>query len=179
VLYPSDGTSAVALVAEMAVTPGISYMRTTRGGYPGLYPAGEKFPVGGSKVLRSSGADQVTLIGAGVTLHECLQAASILDREGIVVRVIDLYSVKPVDTETLAAAAEATSGRIVVAEDHHPEGGLGSAVADALLAAGQQNLRLTHLAVREMPGSGSGAELLAWAGIDADAIAAAARKLAT
>jgi transketolase len=179
VLYPSDGTSAVALVAEMAVTPGISYMRTTRGGYPGLYPAGEKFPVGGSKVLRSSGADQVTLIGAGVTLHECLQAASILDGEGIVVRVIDLYSVKPADTETLVAAAEATSGRIVVAEDHHPEGGLGSAVADALLAAGQQNLRLTHLAVRGMPGSGTGAELLAWAGIDADAIAAAARKLAT
>jgi transketolase len=81
-------------------------------------------------------------------------------------------------TETLVAAAEATSGRIVVAEDHHPEGGLGSAVADALLAAGQQNLRLTHLAVREMPGSGTGAELLAWAGIDADTIPAAARKLA-
>jgi transketolase len=93
------------------------------------------------------------------------------------VRVIDLYSVKPVDTETLVAAAEATSGRIVVAEDHHPEGGLGSAVGDALLAAGQQNLRLTHLAVREMPGSGTGTELLAWAGIDADHIAAAARKL--
>ncbi|HEX6451764.1 MAG TPA: transketolase, partial [Trebonia sp.] len=177
VLYPSDGTSAAALVAEMAATPGISYMRTTRGGYPGLYPAGEKFPVGGSKVLRSSGADQVTLIGAGVTLHECLHAASILGAEGITARVIDLYSVKPLDSRTLVAAAEATSGRMVVAEDHHPEGGLGSAVADELLAAGQPSVRLTHLAVREMPGSGSGAELLAWAGIDADAIAAAARKL--
>ncbi|WNM33706.1 transketolase [Streptomyces sp. Li-HN-5-11] len=155
VLYPSDGTSTAALVAEMADTPGISYLRTTRGGYPVLYPAGEKFPAGGPKVLRSSGTDQVTLIGAGVTLHGCLHAASMLAADGIAARVIDLYFVKPVDTRTLVAAAEATTGRIVVAEDHHPEGGLGPAVADTLLAAGQQNLRLTHLAVRDMPGSGS------------------------
>jgi transketolase len=177
VLYPSDGTSTAALVDAMANTPGISYMRTTRGSYPGLYPAGEKFPVGGSKLPRSSAADQVTLIGAGVTLHEALGASDILQGEGVAARVIDLYSVKPIDTEALVAAAEATGGRIVVAEDHHPEGGLGSAVADALLAAGQQNVHLTHLAVREMPGSGTGEELLAWAGIDADHIAAAARKL--
>jgi transketolase len=177
VLYPSDGTSTVALVDAMAAMPGISYLRTTRGGYPGLYPPGEKFPVGGSKLLRSGQNDQVTLVGAGVTLHEALRAAEILQGEGIAARVIDCYSVKPVDAGTLAAAAEATGGRIVVAEDHHPEGGLGSAVADALLAAGQQNLHLTHLAVRGMPGSGSGEELLAWAGIDADHIAAAARKL--
>jgi transketolase len=177
VLYPSDGTSTVALVEAMARTPGVSYMRTTRGGYPGLYPAGEKFPIGGSKLARSGGNDQVTLVGAGVTLHEALHAADILQGEGIAARVIDCYSIKPVDAEALVAAAEATSGRIVVAEDHHPEGGLGSAVADALLAAGQQNLHLTHLAVREMPGSGTGEELLAWAGIDADHIAAAARKL--
>jgi transketolase len=177
VLYPSDGTSTVALVEAMARTPGISYLRTTRGGYPGLYPAGEKFPIGGSKLVRSGDNDQVTLVGAGVTLHEALGAADILQGEGIAARVIDLYSVKPVDTETLAAAAEATGGRFVVAEDHHPEGGLGSAVADALLAAGQQNIHLTHLAVREMPGSGTGEELLAWAGVDADHIAAAARKL--
>jgi len=177
VLYPSDGTSTVALVDAMAHTPGISYLRTTRGGYPGLYPAGEKFPIGGSKLVRSGDHDQVTLIGAGVTLHEALGAADILGREGIAARVIDLYSVKPVDAETLAAAAEATGGRIVVAEDHHPEGGLGSAVADALLAAGVQNLHLTHLAVRGMPGSGTGQELLAWAGVDADHIAGAARKL--
>jgi transketolase len=91
--------------------------------------------------------------------------------------VIDCYSVKPIDTTTLAAAVDATAGRIVVAEDHHPEGGLGSAVSDALLAAGRSNLALVHLAVREMPGSGSGAELLAWAGLDADHIAAAARTL--
>jgi transketolase len=177
VLYPSDGTSTVALVEAMVTTPGISYIRTTRGSYPGLYPAGETFPVGGSKVLHSGDRDQVTLIGAGVTLHECLRAAEILRGGGIEARVIDCYSVKPIDTRTLAAAAEATSGRVVVAEDHHPEGGLGSAVADALLAVGQRDLAIAHLAVREMPGSGSGRELLAWAGIDADHIAAAARKL--
>ena len=177
VLYPSDGTSTAALVDAMARTPGISYLRTTRGGYPGLYPPGEKFPVGGSKLVRSGDNDQVTLVGAGVTLHEALRAAEILQAEGVAARVVDCYSVKPVDTETLAAAAAATGGRIVVAEDHHPEGGLGSAVADALLAAGEQNLHLAHLAVREMPGSGTGEELLAWAGIDADHIAAAARKL--
>ena len=178
VLYPSDGTSTAALVAAMAETSGISYLRTTRGGYPGIYPAGEKFTVGGSKVVRSSENDQVTLAGAGVTLHEALRAAEILAGEGIAARVIDCYSVKPADARTLTAAAVATGGRIVVAEDHHPEGGLGSAVADALLAAGLLDLRLTRLAVAGMPGSGSGAELLAWAGIDAGHIAAAARKLA-
>ena len=125
VLYPSDGTSTVALVDVMAAAPGISYLRTTRGGYPGLYPPGEKFRVGGSKLVRSGEDDQVTLVGAGVTLHEALRAAEILQGEGIAARVIDCYCVKPVDTETLAAAAEATGGRIVVAEDHHPEGGLG------------------------------------------------------
>ena len=178
VLYPADGTSTAALVAAMADTPGISYMRTTRGSYPGLYAAGEAFSVGGSKTLRSGPDDQVTLIGAGVTLHECLRAADLLAEDGIEARVIDCYSVKPIDTAALTAAAEATGGRIVVSEDHHPEGGLGSAVADALLADGQQNLHLTHLAVREMPGSGTGAELMAWAGIDADHIADAARNLA-
>jgi transketolase len=177
VLYPADGTSTAALVAAMADTQGISYMRTTRGSYPGLYADGEAFPVGGSKTLRSGSADQVTLIGAGVTLHECLRAADLLAADGIAARVIDCYSIKPIDTAALTAAAEATGGRIVVAEDHHPEGGIGSAVADALLAAGQQNLRLTSLAIREMPGSGSGAELMAWAGIDAEHIADAARQL--
>jgi transketolase len=175
VLYPADATSTAALVDAMATTTGISYLRTTRGAYPVLYPSGETFPVGGAKVLRSG--DDVTLIGAGITLHECLRAADSLAEDGIQARVIDCYSVKPIDTETLTAAADATSGRIVVAEDHHPEGGLGSAVTDALLVAGRSNLSVDHLAVRGMPGSGSGAELLAWAGIDADHIAAAARRL--
>jgi transketolase len=177
VLYPADATSTAALVAAMAATPGISYLRTTRGAYPVLYPAGEAFPVGGAKLLRASDHDQVTLVGAGVTLHACLHAADILLQAGIHARVIDCYSVKPIDTATLTAAVDATAGRIVVAEDHHPEGGLGSAVTDSLLAAGVANLHLAHLAVRGMPGSGSGTELLAWAGLDADHIAATARQL--
>src|SRR6516225_7344213 len=177
VLYPADGTSTAALVEAMAATSGVSYLRTTRGSYPGLYPAGEQFPVGSSKLLRSSDHDQVTLVGAGVTLHACLRAADILAADGITARVIDCYSVKPIDTGTLTAAADATSGRIVVAEDHRPEGGLGSAVTDALLAARRSGLSIAHLAVRDLPGSGSGQELLAWAGIDASHIDAAARRL--
>ncbi|RXZ71699.1 transketolase [Agromyces albus] len=177
VLYPSDATSTAALVEAMASTAGISYLRTTRGAYPVLYEDGEAFPVGGSKLLRSSDHDQVTLVGAGVTLHACLRAAEILADGGVAARVIDCYSVKPIDADTLIAAVGATSGRIVVAEDHHPEGGLASAVTDALLAGGPTSLSLAHLAVRDMPGSGSGPELLAWAGLDADHIAAAAREL--
>jgi transketolase len=177
VLYPSDATSTAALVEAMAGRPGISYMRTTRGAYPVLYDTGEAFPIGGAKLLRSSPDDAVTLIGAGVTLHACLAAADQLAADGISARVIDLYSVKPIDTETLAAAVAVTNGRLVVAEDHHPEGGLGSAVTDALLEAGSQSLRVTHLAVRELPGSGTSEELLAAAGIDAQHIEAAARDL--
>jgi transketolase len=177
VLYPCDATSAAALVLAMADREGISYMRTTRGAYPVLYDALETFPVGGSKVLRQTDDDQVTLIGAGVTLHECLAAAGQLTGEGISARVIDLYSVKPADTATLTAAAAATGGRLVVAEDHHPEGGLGAAVLDALTGAGRADLAVAHLAVREMPGSGTPAELLAASGIDAAHIAEAARRL--
>jgi transketolase len=177
VLYPCDATSAAALVLAMADLAGISYMRTTRGAYPVLYDTAETFPVGGSKVLRQTDADQVALIGAGVTLHECLAAADQLAGEGIDARVIDLYSVKPADTATLTAAAEATGGRLVVAEDHHPEGGLCSAVLDALTGAGRVDLAVAHLAVREMPGSGTPAELLGASGIDAAHIADAARRL--
>jgi transketolase len=177
VLYPSDATSAAALVQAMADLDGVSYMRTTRGAYPVLYDTGESFPVGGAKVLRSSGEDQVTLVGAGVTLHECLAAADQLEQEGISARVIDLYSVKPVDTATLAGAVTATGGRLVVAEDHHPEGGLGSAVLDALAGAGPTELAVAHLAVTDMPGSGTSEELLDAAGISASHIAAAARRL--
>jgi transketolase len=177
VLYPSDATSAAALVLTMADLEGISYMRTTRGAYPVLYDAGETFPVGGSKVLRQAGDDQVTLIGAGVTLHECLAAAGQLAADGISARVIDLYSVKPADTATLTAAAAATGGRLVIAEDHHPEGGLGSAVLDALTGAGRVDLAVAHLAVREMPGSGTPQELLDASGISASHIAEAARRL--
>jgi transketolase len=177
VLYPSDATSAAALVAAMADREGISYLRTTRGGYPVLYDPGETFPIGGSKVLRSSPADQVTLIGAGVTLHACLAAAGQLESDGVSARVIDVYSVKPIDTATLAGAATATGGRLVIAEDHHPEGGLGSAVVDALTGTGRADLAVAHLAVREMPGSGTSEELLDAAGLSARHIADAARRL--
>jgi transketolase len=177
VLYPADATSTVALTNAMATTTGISYMRTTRGAYPVLYPTGESFPIGGSKLPRSSDHDQVTLVAAGVTLHEALAAADTLADQGITARVIDAYSIKPIDAATLREAAAATAGHFVVAEDHHPEGGLGSAVIDSLVADGITDVHLTHLAVRGMPGSGTGEELMAWAGIDADHIATAAQDL--
>jgi transketolase len=178
VLYPSDATSTAALVQAMADRDGIVYLRTTRGAYPVLYAAGEAFPVGGAKVLRSGDDDQVTLIGAGVTLHNCLAAADELEAGGISARVIDAYSVKPLDTATLRAAAAATGGKLVIAEDHHPEGGLGSAVVDALTGTGQVDLTVLHLSVTEMPGSGTSEELLDAAGLSARHIAAAARSLA-
>ena len=176
VLYPCDATSTAALVAQMADQPGISYMRTTRGAYPVLYADGEAFPIGGCKVHSSTPADQVTLIGAGVTLHECLAAAEALQREGIAARVIDLYSVKPVDTATLIVAARET-GRLVLVEDHHPEGGIGEAVLEALAGQGVSGVAIAHLAVTIMPGSGTPQELLDEAGISADHIATAARRL--
>ena len=111
-------------------------MRTTRGAYPVLYPPDEAFPIGGAKVVRSGPDDQVTLIGAGVTLHNCLAAADELGRDGITARVVDLYSVKPIDTQTLLETAAATGGRLVVAEDHYPAGGIGGAVLEAFNDAG-------------------------------------------
>src|SRR5215467_3841349 len=176
VLYPSDATSAVKLTAAMAGTRGISFLRTTRGAYPVLYDAGEEFPIGGSKVLRSSDRDQVALIGAGVTLHNCLAAAEELAGEGIAARVIDLYSVKPVDVETLRRASEATGGRLLVAEDHYPQGGLCAAVLEAL-ALEPRPPRVAHCAVRGLPTSGTPQELMEAAGISAARIAAAAREL--
>lgn len=177
VLYPSDATSAAALTAAQADLDGISYLRTTRGAYPVLYGPDESFPVGGSKTLRQSGDDEVTLVGAGVTLHECLAAADALAGEGVTARVIDLYSVKPVDADALARAARDT-GALVVAEDHHPEGGLGEAVLSAL-AARRQGPAFAHLAVRDLPGSGTAEELMDAAGISRTHIAEAARRLAS
>jgi transketolase len=176
VLYPCDATSAAALVMEMAERQGVVYMRTTRGAYPVLYESSEAFPVGGSKLLRSSEDDQVALIGGGVTVHECLAAADALAAEGVRARVLDMYSVKPPDAPTLLAAARET-GRLVVAEDHHPEGGLASAVLEVLAEAGRIEVSLASLAVRELPGSGTRDELLAAAGISAEHIATAARSL--
>ena len=176
VLYPSDATSAVALTAAMADLGGVSYLRTTRGAYPVLYPSDEQFPVGGSKLLRTSADDHVLLAGAGVTLHACLEAAERLRERGIPARVIDLYSVKPLDAEGLAAAARDAGRRIVVVEDHYPEGGLGEAVL-AALAPLREEFRLEHLAVDGLPGSGTPAELMAAAGIASADVEAAALRL--
>jgi len=176
VLYPSDAASAAKLTAAMADTKGISFLRTTRGSYPVLYGPEEDFPIGGSKVVRSSGGDQVALIGAGVTLHNCLAAADELADEGIAARVIDLYSVKPVDVETLREASAATGGLLLVAEDHYPQGGLGAAVLEAL-ALEAKPPRVAHCAVRGLPTSGTPEELMEAAGISAARIAAAARDL--
>src|SRR5213592_852809 len=176
VLYPSDPNQTAKLTRLMADTPGIVFMRTTRGAYPTLYGAGETFKVGGAKVLRHSPRDKVALIGAGVTLHNCLAAADALAAKKIPVRVIDLYSVKPIDVKTLREAARATKGRIVVVEDHYPEGGLGAAVLEAL--ADDPPVRLAHLAVKGLPESGKPEELMNAAGISSRHIVAAATKLA-
>ncbi len=174
VLYPCDANQTAKLVEAMADRDGIVFLRTTRAATPVVYGADEDFPVGGSRVLREG--DDVAIAAAGITLHEALKAAEELEREGISARVIDLYSVKPVDGETLRAAAEATGGRVLTVEDHWPEGGLGDAVLEAL-SDGEAPVRVQRLAVREMPGSGTPAELLAAAGIDAEHIVQAARAL--
>lgn len=176
VLYPSDATSAAALTAAMADLQGVSYLRTTRGAYPVLYEPDEAFPVGGSKVLRESADDQVLLAGAGVTVHSCLEAAQRLIERGLPARVIDLYSVKPLDVNGLAAAARAAGRRIVVVEDHYPEGGLGEALLAALAPLGEL-FHVEHLAVRGLPGSGTPQELMKAAGIAAGDIEAAAVRL--
>jgi len=177
VLYPADAPATAALVAVMADTPGIVYLRTTRGAYPVLYPPDERFPVGGSKVHQATDHDQVALIGAGVTLHECLAAAEQLRGSGIAVRVIDAYSVKPIDRATLVQAARVTEGRLVMVEDHYPEGGLGAAVLAALADAAVPALHVAHLAVAGLPTSGTPAELLDAAGISARHIVEAAHRL--
>jgi transketolase len=174
VLYPCDANQTAKLVAEMADRDGIVFMRTTRAATPVVYRAEEEFPIGGSRVLRQG--DDVAIVAAGITLHESLKAADRLAAEGIDARVIDLYSVKPVDAETLRAAADATGGRVLTVEDHWAEGGIGDAVLEAL-SDGDAPARVMRLAVREMPGSGKPAELLAAAGIDAEHIAEAARSL--
>jgi transketolase len=157
----------------MADTAGISYMRTTRANTPVLYEAGEEFQVGGSKTVLDG--DDVTLVGAGITLHEALAAAERLSSEGISARVIDLYSVKPVDHETLVKAAQET-GAIVTVEDHWKEGGIGEAVL-AALAAHNASATVRVLAVEDMPSSAKPAELLRAAEIDAEAIYAAATEI--
>jgi transketolase len=151
-------------------------MRTTRESTRTLYGPDEAFPIGGSKVLAASGDDRATLVGAGVTLYECLAAADQLAGEGIPVRVIDAYSIKPIDAATLETALRET-GFLVTVEDHWIEGGLGDAVLAALASQGPIDGRIQKIGVTEMPMSGSAQELRDWAGISAAKIAEAVRIL--
>ena len=177
VLYPSDGNATAALVAAMADRAGISYLRSTREKTPALYKASDGFPIGGSKVHEvGGGGARVTLVGAGITLHESLAAAADLAAGGVPVRVIDCYSVKPIDAATLRRALEET-GLIVTVEDHWIEGGLGDAVLEALAATGPLTGRVEKIGVTGMPGSGAPEELRDWAGISRGRIAARVREL--
>lgn len=177
ILYPCDPNQTAALVDAMVDLPGISFLRTTREKTPVIYPPGESFPVGGSRLLRHSDRDQVAVIAAGITVHEAMKAYETLKPEGVTIRVIDAYSVKPIDRESLHRAARDTQGKLVVVEDHWFEGGLGDAVLDAFVDTRIDGLRVIKLAVRDLPGSGTPAELMSAAGIDADHIVKAVKCL--
>jgi transketolase len=176
VLHPSDANQTAQLVAQMADRPGISYLRTLRPKTSVRTPPDEDIRIGGSRVLRSSDNDEFTVVACGATLEEAEQAADRLAEDGTTVRVIDAYSLKPIDAETLQAAARETNG-IVTVEDHWPEGGLGEAVLSAVAGDGGR-APVIKLGVSVMPGSGEAGELMHAAGIDADAIVGAVRKLA-
>jgi transketolase len=176
VLYPADGVATHACVMLAASHHGPTYLRTTRMATPQLYGDDAAFRVGGLSVLRQSEHDRLTIVAAGITLHEALAAHTELAANGIQVRVIDLYSVKPVDADGLLAAARATGGTILTVEDHYLEGGLGDAVQEAMGSAG---VRVHRLAVREVPRSGPPLKLLERYGIGRGAIVAAVRGLAT
>ncbi|WP_394833737.1 transketolase [Pendulispora rubella] len=177
VLYPCCANQTARLVESMANRRGVVYLRTTREKTPVLYDDKESFPIGGSKVLRLSTADRAVIIGAGITVHEALKAHGRLLDQGIRTRVVDAYSIKPIDGAGIRTAVEATGGTVVVVEDHWSEGGLGDAVLECLNGERPLTARVVRLAVKTMPGSGKPAELLHAAGIDADAIAAAVRAL--
>jgi transketolase len=173
VLYPSDAVSTEKLVEIMAAHKGIAYLRTTRQATPVIYRNDEAFWIGGSKVLRSSKNDVATIVGAGITVHEALKAYEELKKAGIMVRIIDLYSVKPLDAATLARSAEDT-GAIITVEDHVPEGGIGEAVRSALA---EHPTPVYMLAVRRMPKSGKPDELLDYEDISKNAIVAKVKEI--
>jgi transketolase len=171
VLHPSDANQVATLVAQMAQRPGISYLRTLRGKTAVRTSSEEEVRIGGSRLVRDG--EDLTVVACGATVEEADKAAVQLAPEGVRVRVIDCYSIKPIDAQALEAAARETKG-IVTVEDHWPEGGLGEAVESAL---SELPVRppVMRLAVREMPISGKPAELLHAAGIDAEAIVGALR----
>ena len=172
VLYPCDAVSAERLVELAAYHEGPAYIRTSRPKTPVIYESGESFRVGGSKVLRQSASDSVTVVAAGVTVFEALKAYDQLRSEGTFIRVIDAYSVQPIDADTLIAAGRQSRGRIITVEDHYLSGGLGDAVADAVAPAG---FTVRRLGVTEIPRSGKPEELLERYGISASRIVAAVK----
>jgi transketolase len=172
VLYPCDGVSTERLLEKMAYHHGPAYMRTSRPKTPVIYGPDETFDIGGLKIVRQSANDVATVIGAGVTLFEALKAYDALKNEGVSIRVIDLYSVQPIDAATLTRCAKETGGRVITVEDHYVGGGIGEAVEDAVKAPG---VTVTKLAVREIPRSGTPDELLDRYGISARHIIAAVK----
>ncbi|MBI3697863.1 MAG: transketolase [Acidobacteria bacterium] len=172
VLYPADAVSTWRAVEAAAAIHGPVYIRTGRPKIPVIYANDEKFETGKCKVLRQSGQDRVTLVAAGVTVFEALKAHERLAAEGIAVRVVDLYSVQPIDREALRQAARATGGRVMTVEDHYAHGGIGDAV---LAALAEDRVEVHKLAVREIPRSGKPEELLDRFGISANAIVAKAK----
>ncbi len=173
VLYPCDGVSTEKLIELMAYHPGPAYMRTSRPKTPVIYGPDEKFEVGGLKVLRESAGDVATVIGAGVTVFEALKAHDELKKSGVSIRVIDLYSLQPVDAKTLLRCARDTKGRLITVEDHYAAGGIGDAVAAAVAAEG---FTVQRLAVREIPRSGKPEELLDRFGISSNHIVEEVRR---
>jgi transketolase len=176
VLYPCEAVSTERLVARMAQHTGLVYMRTSRPKTPVLYEPSDDFRIGGSRVVRQSGGDVATVVGAGVTVFEAIKAAEALQKEGLPIRVIDAYSVQPIDAAALRDAAKATQNVVITVEDHYAAGGLGDAVSEALAPDG---VAVTRLAVREIPRSGQPEELLERYGISARHIADAVRRVKT
>jgi transketolase len=174
VLYPSDAVSTEKLLEQMALAKGVHFLRTSRPKSPVIYSNDESFPVGGAKVVRQNAGDKVTVVAAGVTLHEALKAAEALKAEGIGITVIDAYSIKPLGKKEILAAAQRTNNTVITVEDHYSEGGLGDAVAGELSADG---VKVHKLAVNGLPRSGKAEELLAHFGIDAAAIVKKAKSL--
>ena len=174
VLYPCDGVSAERLVALAAFHPGLVYIRTSRPKTPTIYGPHDIFEIGGSKVLRATVHDVATVVAAGVTVFEALKAHEMLSKDGMGLRVIDAYSVQPIDTTTLVGAAAETGGRLITVEDHYAAGGLGDAVSEAIAPHG---FTVDRLAVREIPRSGKPEELLERYGISAGHIVSKVRSL--
>lgn len=174
ILYPCDAVSTYHLVDQMLeYNQGISYLRTTRPETPVIYDNNEEFIIGGCKILRSSKQDSVCVVAAGITVFEALKAYETLAREDISISVIDLYSVKPLDKNTILSVARASGNKVITVEDHYLQGGLGSQVCYVLR---NESIHITCLAVTALPRSGKPQELMAWAGIDADAIIKAVKR---